>query len=41
MIEYKKAQNALRNREVQIQKAVGMLENNMLFLGVSGVEDKL
>ena len=41
MASYKKAQAQVHNREFHVDQAVRSLENDMTFLGVSGVEDKL
>ena len=39
--KYDDACQALRDREKKVQKVVELLENNMEFLGITGVEDKL
>ena len=39
--KYKRAKASLSNREDLIQKAITELEENMEYLGITGVEDKL
>lgn len=41
MIKLKKAEAKLKDREKHILRVVASLENDMDFLGVTGVEDKL
>lgn len=41
MEAYNAAQTAMDHREAKVQKAVNLLEQDLDFLGVSGVEDKL
>jgi phospholipid-translocating ATPase len=38
---YTKANEKMENRELEVRKAISALENNMEFLGITGVEDKL
>ncbi len=38
---YDEANTLLQNREIQVKKVIELLENDMEFLGVTGVEDKL
>mmetsp|Transcript_5797 Transcript_5797/g.5006 ORF Transcript_5797/g.5006 Transcript_5797/m.5006 type:complete len:152 (+) Transcript_5797:1869-2324(+) len=40
-IQYEEANNQTENREAQVRKVVEMLEGEMEFLGITGVEDKL
>ena len=41
MSAYEQASNAMHNREKQITASMKLIEKDMEFLGVSGVEDKL
>lgn len=41
MEAYNAAQTAMDHRASKIQKAINLLEQDLDFLGVSGVEDKL
>jgi phospholipid-translocating ATPase len=36
-----KANERLDEREAEVRKVVGLIENNMEFLGITGVEDML
>jgi phospholipid-translocating ATPase len=36
-----RAQERLEDREAEVRKAIGAIENNMEFLGITGVEDML
>lgn len=39
--DYDNAQTTLNNREIAVRKVIDQLEQNMEFLGITGVEDKL
>ena len=41
MEQYNNAIGQMNKREMHIQNALNLLETNMDFIGVSGVEDKL
>ena len=41
MAAYEQASSAMNNREKQITQSMKLIEKDMEFLGVSGVEDKL
>jgi phospholipid-translocating ATPase len=41
MTAYEQASSAMNNREKQITQSMKLIEKDMEFLGVSGVEDKL
>lgn len=38
---YTSANEKMENRDKEVRKAISALENNMEFLGITGVEDKL
>ncbi|KRX03653.1 P-type ATPase, cytoplasmic domain N [Pseudocohnilembus persalinus] len=39
--DYKKAEASLENRKIRVNQVLGELEKNVMYLGITGVEDKL